>query len=78
MVTAKLAFVLIQVGSNLWVNPMQLPGIKEMPQVPEFNECRTLLISFQSDARGLCSDWSINKVREALSPINVSRAMESK
>lgn len=78
MVTAKLAFVLIQVGSNLWVNPMQLPGIKASPEVPEFNGCQTLIVNFQSDARGLCSDWPIDKVREALSPANVSRALEGK
>lgn len=73
MVTAKLAFALIQIGSNLWVNPMQLQGI----QGNEGVACQTIvLISSQIGTQ--CSDWPIEKVREALTSALVAKALEGK
>lgn len=72
MVTAKLAFALVQVGSNLWVNPMQLQGIR-LPDIA--GECRSVVIIADQFS---CSDWSIDKVKEALSSSSVLRAMEGK
>lgn len=72
MVTAKLAFVLIQVGSNLWVNPMQVGGIKSYTIN---SECQTLIFVLSSS--NVCSDWSVEKVREALTPAAVAKAMEA-
>lgn len=73
MVTAKLAFVLIQVGSNLWVNPMQVEGIQATPTpVPN---CSTQIAG---PSGILCSDWTIDKIRKVLSPIAVSRAVEDR
>lgn len=73
MVTAKLAFVLIQVGSNLWVNPMQVEGIK----TESLTNCLTLIL-LPSSVEGQCSDWSVEKIKEALSPATVAKAMEGK
>lgn len=71
MVTAKLAFVLIQVGSNLWVNPMQLQGVKDNNGA---TKCPTIILAEGEQ----CSDWSAAKVIKALSSSSVSRAMEDK
>lgn len=70
MYEVKMIFVLVQIGSNLWVNPMQIQAVKSSgtPQ------CQTL-ISAEAE---YCSDWSIDRVRKALTPAAVSKAMEGK
>lgn len=74
MVTAKLAFVLIQVGSNLWVNPMQVQGVCAV-RPPYFDTtCQAFIIANGPQ----CTDWAIDKVREALAPAMVSKALEGK
>jgi len=73
MVTAKLAFALVQVGTNLWINPMQLQGIS----TSDGSECKTIILVASRDITQ-CSDWPIEKVRMALAPIAVSRAMGDK
>ncbi len=73
MYHVKMAFVLIQVGSNLWVNPTQVQGIaaNNGPQ------CQTIIfVSTKTGER--CSDWTIEQVRAALSPAAVAKALEGK
>jgi hypothetical protein len=58
--------VLVQVGSNLWINPKQIVGIK----TNLFHECSTIII-FAGGGGGSqyayeCSDWNFNKVKAAL------------
>lgn len=73
MVTAKLAFVLIEVGTNLLINPMQLVGIQKAPA--EVPNCRTFIIDPSGNH---CSDWAFEDVRKALSSAAVASAMEPK
>lgn len=71
MVTAKLAFALIQVGSNLWVNPMQIQGIRAWTSN---TDCQTIIITAGMNS---CSDWSFEEVKKALGPAVVAKAMEA-
>lgn len=73
MYHVKMAFALVQVGTNLWVNPMQVQGI----QATGGTVCQTLIITATPINSG-CSDWSIEKVKEALAPAAVSTALEGK
>lgn len=65
MVTAKLAFVLVQVGSNLWVNPMQVQGIALNTSVSEPDRCLTYVL-LANKSGSWCSDWSPEKIRAIL------------
>lgn len=66
----QMAFTLIRVGTNLWINPVQVQGIVDNPSI----ECPTIIILHEER----CSDWPIEKVKAALSPAAISRAMEAK
>lgn len=70
MVSVKMAFVLVQVGTNLWVNPTQVQGIKNTPVM----RCETIILLNDNQ----CSDWPFDKVREALSPAAISKALGEK
>lgn len=72
MVTAKLAFVLVQVGSNLWVNPMQLQGVAGTIGA----DCKTVILVTSQNGT-VCSDWPLERVKEALAPSAVAKAMEA-
>lgn len=69
MYHVQIALTLIRVGTNLWVNPVQVQGIVDNPST----ECSTIVIL----QRECCSDWPIEKVKAALSPAAI-RAMEAK
>jgi hypothetical protein len=73
MYHVKMAFALIQVGSHLWINPMQVEGV-QIPGVATPG-CETLIAG---PAGVLCSDWPFDKIKEALSAAAVAKAMEGK
>lgn len=66
----QMAFALIRVGTNLWVNPVQVQGIVDNPSTA----CSTIIILHEEH----CSDWPIERVKAALSPAGISKAMEAK
>lgn len=73
MYHVKMAFALIQIGTNLWVNPMQVQGIAANLST----DCSTVVL-VASQNGSVCSDWPIEKVKEALLPAAVAKAMEGK
>lgn len=73
MYHVKMAFVLIQVGSNLWINPMQIEGVSTSID----RQCPTVILA-SNQVGERCSDWPIEKVREALTPAAVAKALEGK
>lgn len=73
MYHVKMAFTLIQVGTNLWINPVQVEGIRANLRA-DATECRTIIAAGEFH----CSDWTIEQVREALKPAAVARALEGK
>lgn len=73
MYHVKMAFVLIQIGTKLWVNPTQIQGIAPGNGLG----CETIvLVSNKTGSQ--CSDWTIDQVRAALSPAAVAKALEGK
>lgn len=65
-----MAFVLIQVGTNLWVNPVQVTAVTV--------EDTTVRVCVTSDAFCRVTDWKLERVKAALSSKAVSKAMEIK
>jgi hypothetical protein len=53
--------VLLQVGSNLWVNPDQVGAVRK--PLDGFENCPTMLIV---EGVYTCSDWSMDKVNDVL------------
>lgn len=72
MYHVKMAFTLIQVGTNLWVNPMQVEGVRANSIGDP--ACQTVIVANGAH----CTDWAIEQVREALKPAAVAKAMEGK
>lgn len=78
MYHVKMAFTLIQVGANLWVNPIQIQGVAlYSPVIGTNDDCQTV-IYVDNPSGKICSDWSVERVRAALAPSAVSKAMESR
>lgn len=72
----KMAFALVQIGTRIWVNPMQIQGVSAVP--PELGpNCQTAIV-VSAPNNYLCTDWPLDKVLEALKPAAVSRALEGK
>lgn len=71
MYEIKMAFALIQVGTNFWVNPMQVTSVN-------MNKDKFVQICVASDSRCTTTDWEIERVKAALSPKAVSKAMDFK
>lgn len=71
MYEIKMAFALIEVGVNLWVNPVQIQAVTA-GQGPS---CETRIVAAGTD---LCSTWPLDRVRAALSPKAVAKALEGK
>ena len=75
MYHVKMAFALIQVGTNLWVNPMQVQGIAA--PVVSRDTCQTVVLIVNVDG-ARCSDWPMERVKQALAPAAVAKALEGK
>lgn len=71
MYEIKMAFALVEVGFNLWVNPVQIQAVT----TGSGSGCETRIVAAGTD---LCSNWPIDKVRAALSPKAVAKALEGK
>lgn len=69
----EVAYTLIQLGTNLWVNPVNLTAIT----TPELNNATCATKVHMSDQM-FCSDWPIDRVKEALRPSAVAKSMETK
>jgi hypothetical protein len=59
MYTVKLAVVLVQVGSKLWVNPSQVTALI-------VNDDGLLRVCVASDPLCRATDWPIEKVKAAI------------
>lgn len=72
MYEIKMAFALVEVGLNLWVNPVQIQAVTAGTSK---GGCQTRIVAAGTD---LCSDWPLDKVRAALSAKAVAKALEGK
>lgn len=70
MYEIKMAFALVEVGLNLWVNPVQIQAVTVGGK-----GCETKIVAAGTE---LCSDWPLEKVKAALSPKAVAKALEGK
>lgn len=62
MYPIHIVVMMVQIGTNLWVNPMQVTEIKQAPR----NEHPKCLVEVIVVGGSVCSDWSIERVKAAL------------
>ena len=55
-------FILIQVGSNLYVNPDHVAAVKDGAR----RSCKTVIYTSGGENNYICSDWEISKVLSSL------------
>jgi hypothetical protein len=62
MTTAKLIVVLVQVGSNLWVNPNQIIALRMTTN--SYQDIKTCIETVSDQC--VESDWSVDRITAAL------------